>query len=110
MNYHQDHALPTSPSIFVFGSNLGGIHGAGAALVAAQQFGAERGVGEGLTGNSYAIPTMTRNFKPLPLELIQKSVQTFVEYAKANPDMKFFVTRVGCGYARYKNEQMAPKF
>lgn len=96
--------------IFVFGSNLAGRHGKGAALFAREYHGAEYGVGAGRTGNSYAIPTKDYNIKTLPLELIKGYVDDFIEYAKANPDLKFAVTRIGCGYAGYTDHQISPMF
>ncbi|PPD58042.1 A1S_2505 family phage non-structural protein [Dehalogenimonas etheniformans] len=110
VQYHTDHTLPADSEIFVFGSNLKGIHTAGAALLARQQFGAEPGIGMGPTGRSYAIPTETGSFKPRSLPEIEKSVNDFIEYAGKNPAKKFFVTRVGCGLAGYENHQILPMF
>ena len=86
--------------IFVFGSNLRGVHGKGAALHAARHHGAVRGVGEGLTGNAYAIPTKDRNLRPLPLEVVEASIQRFCDFARAMPEARFLVTPVGTGLAR----------
>lgn len=97
-------------SIFVFGSNLAGRHGKGAALHARQKYGAVYGVGIGLTGRAYAIPTKDKNLLTLPLHLIEQYVADFVVYAKANPDLTFQVTRVGCGLAGYADHQIAPMF
>lgn len=96
--------------IFVFGSNLAGRHGAGAALFAAKNHGAVYGVGMGLQGNSYAIPTKNRNIETLPLGYIQEYVDIFIKYARANPDLQFQLTAIGCGLAGYKPEQIAPMF
>lgn len=96
--------------IFVFGSNLAGRHGKGAALDARLKHGAELGVGEGLTGRSYAIPTKNRSLQTRSLWDIQKSVETFKAYAKAHPELEFFVTRVGCGLAGYQDDDIAPMF
>lgn len=96
--------------IFVFGSNLAGRHGAGAAKYARQLYGAEYGVGEGRTGNSYAIPTKDENIQTRPLDQIKESVDKFIEYAKANPQDTFKVTPVGTGLAGYSHEQIAPMF
>ena len=96
--------------IFVFGSNLAGIHGAGAALHASKYFGAEYGHGIGRTGNCYAIPTKDEKIRTLPLVRIQKYVNYFIDYARYNPTLEFFVTRIGCGLAGYTNEQIAPMF
>lgn len=96
--------------IFVFGSNLAGRHGKGAALAARQQHGAIYGVGVGRTGNAYAIPTKDRNLRTLPLESIASHVRGFIDYASANQDLNFQVTRVGCGLAGYTDQQIAPMF
>ena len=102
---------PDQPEIFVFGSNLAGRHGAGAALHAFKKCGARYGVGEGRTGDSYALPTKDENLRVLPLNYINKvSVTRFMAYAKARPELTFRVTAVGCGLAGYKPEQIAPFF
>lgn len=87
--------------IFVFGSNLAGRHGAGAAREAVKYHGAEYGVGEGLTGDSYAIPTKDENLKVLKLNRIHDSISAFLDFADGNPDMLFFFTPVGTGLAGY---------
>lgn len=99
-----------STPIFVFGSNLAGKHYGGAARYAAEKFGAEMGVGEGLTGFSYALPTMDADFVSLPLETIQTAVNRFKEYATANSTEDFYVTRVGCGIAGFQDSDIAPMF
>lgn len=91
--------------IFVFGSNLAGRHGGGAARAANMKFGAEWGVGVGLTGQSYAIPTMQGG-----VETIKPYVDEFIRFAQANPELKFLVTRIGCGIAGFKDEEIAPLF
>ena len=91
--------------IFVFGSNLAGHHMGGAARVANMKFGAEWGVGVGLTGQSYAIPTMQGG-----VETIRPYVDQFINFAERNSDMKFLVTRIGCGIAGFKDEEIAPLF
>lgn len=96
--------------IFVFGSNLAGRHGKGAALDARNKYGAVYGVGEGRTGNAYAIPTKDGRLKILPLVRIEGSVQKFLDYANSNPELKFVVTRIGCGLAGYKDSDIAPMF
>jgi hypothetical protein len=96
--------------VFVFGSNLAGRHGKGAALTARKQFGAIYGQGVGLQGNSYAIPTKDRNVKTLSLEKIEPHVQIFLEFARANPAMTFEITPIGTGLAGYKNSEIAPMF
>lgn len=96
--------------VFVFGSNLAGKHGKGAAFDAMKRWGAKWGVGEGPMGSSYAIPTKGHNLEKLPLTEIEVHVKTFIRYAEANPKVTFIVTRVGCGLAGKKNSEMAPLF
>ncbi|AUV61854.1 hypothetical protein HWB52_gp39 [Pseudomonas phage Littlefix] len=96
--------------IFVFGSNLAGRHGAGAAAYAYNHEGAVYGQGIGHFGNSYAIPTKDHNIQTMELVDIQQCVELFIQYAELNPDLKFKVTRIGCGLAGYKDEDIAPMF
>ena len=91
--------------VFVFGSNLQGWHGGGAARAAFNKFGAVWGQGTGLQGRSYAIPTMQGG-----VETIEPYVDTFIEFAKAHPEMRFLVTRIGCGIAGFKDSEIAPLF
>lgn len=96
--------------IFVFGSNLAGRHGKGAALVARRDYGAVYGVGVGRTGNAYAIPTKDENLCSLPLDVIQKHVDDFLVYAREHENEWFYVTRVGCGLAGYLDTDIKPFF
>lgn len=96
--------------IFVFGSNLAGRHGKGAALFARKYRGAIIGHGFGRQGNSYAIPTKDANLRTLPLPQIAGHVNLFLDYARKHPDDKFLVTKVGCGLAGYTEEEIAPIF
>lgn len=96
--------------IFVFGSNQAGAHGAGAALVARRKFGALDGVGRGITGRCYAIPTKDRRIRTLPLYEISEFVSDFLAHAAANPNQSFLVTQIGCGLAGYNPAQIAPLF
>lgn len=96
--------------IFVFGSNLAGRHGKGAALFAVQNHGAIYWQGFGLQGDSYGIPTKDKQIQTLPLNEIEPYVTEFVAFAAEHPDWRFNVTRVGCGLAGYTDEQMAPMF
>ena len=91
--------------IFVFGSNIEGMHMGGAARVAYEKFGAEWGVGDGPTGRCYAIPTMHGG-----LEDIRPYAKKFIAYAKAHPMKRFLLTRVGCGIAGFKDSDMAQLF
>ena len=91
--------------IFVFGSNLAGAHGGGAARLAYNRFGAIWGQGVGLQGQSYAIPTMQGG-----VETIKPYVDEFIRFAKTCPDLKFYVTQIGCGIAGFKVEEIAPLF
>lgn len=91
--------------IFVFGSNLGGNHAGGAARVARQKFGAIQGQGVGLQGQSYAIPTMHGG-----VETIKPYVDEFIEFASKCDQNTFYVTRIGCGIAGFKDEEIAPLF
>ena len=91
--------------IFVFGSNLAGMHGGGAARMAYRQFGAVWGQGVGLQGQSYAIPTMQGG-----VETIKPHVDEFIEFAKHHPRLKFLVTEIGCGIAGFTVEEIAPLF
>lgn len=95
---------------FVFGSNTDGRHGAGAAKLAAKKFGARWGIGEGITGKSYALPTVGRNLSRMSLERIKKHVDVFLQCAKEHPDKIFLVTQVGCGLAGYQPKDIAPMF
>lgn len=96
--------------VFVFGSNLAGRHGKGAALWATQHRGAVYGIGIGHAGNSYAIPTKDINIKTLPLDRILRYVEWFLDFAMSRPDLTFQLTPIGCGLAGYKPEQIAPMF
>ena len=91
--------------IFVFGSNLAGAHGGGAARLAYECFGAVWGQGVGLQGQSYAIPTMQGG-----VETIKPYVDEFIDFAKAHPELKFLVTRIGCGIAGFRDEKIARLF
>jgi len=96
--------------IFVFGSNLAGRHGKGAALTAVKEYGASYGVAYGLQGSSYAIPTKDAQLKTLPLSEIEKYVKMFIEFAYEHPSLTFQVTRIGCGLAGYSDADIHPMF
>lgn len=91
--------------IFVFGSNIHGMHGGGAAAIAWRKFGAEWGVGEGLTGQCYALPTMEGG-----VDYIAGKVQNFLACAKEHPEQKFYVTKIACGIAGFTIEEIGPLF
>jgi len=91
--------------IFVFGSNLAGAHGGGAARVAMEKFGAEWGKGVGLQGQSYAIPTMQGG-----VDTIRPYVDDFIAFAREHSELKFYVTRIGCGIAGFRDSDIAPLF
>jgi hypothetical protein len=96
--------------IFVFGSNLKGMHGAGSALEALTNHGAIRGKGVGPQGNSYAIPTKNHFLNVLPIDTIKNYVDNFIEYAKDHPEDTFNIVAIGCGLAGYLPEDIAPLF
>ena len=96
--------------IFVFGSNMAGRHGAGAAAFARKHHGAIYGKGVGLQGQSYAIPTKDERLRTLPLETIQLYVDAFLDFAACRQDLTFCVTPIGCGLAGYKRSQIEPMF
>ena len=94
--------------IFVFGSNLAGRHGAGAARYACAHYDAEYGVGVGPTGCAYALPTKDRHLNTLPLNQIELYISQFLRYAELNPDDEFLLTPIGCGLAGYRRDQIKP--
>lgn len=96
--------------IFVFGSNLAGRHGAGAAKFAVKNYGAVYGQGWGLQGNSFAIPTKDENIKTLPLSFIRTYVEKFKGFARQHPELTFQLTPIGCGLAGYTYEDIGPMF
>jgi hypothetical protein len=96
-------------NIFVFGSNLIGFHGAGAAR-AALDFGAIMGKGIGHHGNTYAIPTKDGHIHTLPINDVLTHVRKFIQYANEHPELNFLVTRIGCGLAGFTDAQIAPMF
>ena len=91
--------------VFVFGSNMKGMHIGGAARVAAEKFGAEWGNPIGLQGQSYAIPTMFKD-----VEDIKPYVESFIKFAEEHSELFFYVTLIGCGIAGFKPSEIAPLF
>lgn len=108
--------IPGPGRVFVFGSNLAGIHGAGAAHYAALYCGAVMGIGEGLMPlvsypeTCYAIPTKDEKIRTLPFDQVKKYVETFIQVAWERNDLTFFVTRIGCGLAGFTDYDIAPLF
>ncbi|ABM97029.1 A1S_2505 family phage non-structural protein [Methylibium petroleiphilum] len=117
-SFHRDGESPGAGWIFVFGSNLAGRHGAGSAKAARERYGARYGVGVGRTGSAYAIPTkdgrsggsLSRPAEILPLAVVRGHIEQFISYARSNPEARFFVTRVGCGLAGFKDDEIGPAF
>ncbi len=106
MNYTPENISHLEPDdIFVFGSNLQGMHCGGAARVALQKFGAVMGQGVGIQGQSYAIPTMQGG-----VETIKPYVDEFIDLAREWDQNTFYVTRIGCGIAGFTDEEIAPLF
>lgn len=100
--------------VFCFGSNTAGIHGAGAAKEAFLRHGAKYGIGYGLSfndkGASFAIPTKDRHIQTLPTAAVSNFVIGFLAFAKSRPDLTFKVTRIGCGLAGFRDQDIAPMF
>lgn len=110
ISFHKDGTLPISNEIFVFGSNMAGRHGKGAAKVARLDYGAVYGAGFGLYGSSYAICTKDENLNVLSLDRIKYEIDNFCMFTLEHTFYRFFVTAVGCGYAGYTAQQIAPMF
>lgn len=96
--------------IFVFGSNLAGRHGAGAALYATKKHGAVYGQGVGLQGTSYGIPTKDEKIETMPIDVIKAYVDEFIAFATDHPSLTFYVTPIGCGLAGYTRSEIRPLF
>lgn len=96
--------------IFVFGSNLAGVHGAGAALYARKHLGAEMGIGMGMTGKCYALPTKDYAIKPLAFDRVRNGILTFVKFACEHPELNFKVTSIGTGHAGFTIMNMVHAF
>lgn len=103
-------AVRSENMVFVFGSNEAGRHGAGAALFAYRQRGARYGVSYGHTSDAFGIPTLDQELGPISLERIKGYIEGFISYAYGHPELTFQVTRVGCGLAGLKDEDIAPMF
>ncbi len=96
--------------VFVFGSNKAGNHVGGAARVAVEKFGAIMGHGEGLQGQSYAIPTLDEQMDKVSTEELTRSVRRFADYTRYNTDKVFYVTKIGCGIAGFSVEEIVEVF
>lgn len=107
--FHRDNTIPPSGWIWVFGSNLAGRHGKGAAKIAHVNFHFPYAVGEGRRGSAYAIPTKDKDLKVRDIADIAASIQAFCAHAMSTNE-QFFLTRVGCVLAGYKDEEIAPLF
>lgn len=111
MRYTPDKISSIKPDeVFVFGSNEAGIHGAGAALLASDRFGAKRGQGFGWAGNTFAIPTKDWDIQTLQLDVIGFYVRRFLAAARYFDKRTFLVTKIGCGLAGYTPAEIAPLF
>lgn len=116
--FHEDGTLPARTHwVWVFGSNLSGIHGAGAAAIARTVYGRPLGEHTAIgiyqdvnSSESYAIPTKDQTIRSMSLNAIRPFVYEFIEYVKQHPQKQFFVTRVGCGLAGFSDGQIAPMF
>jgi hypothetical protein len=96
--------------VFVFGSNEAGIHGAGAAKLAVEKFGAKMGMGYGLQGQSFGIPTKDTFIRTLSLDKIEFYIYSFLSEVMEYPDTEFLLTKIGCGLAGYSEEEIANLF
>lgn len=103
-------SAPGAKGVFVFGSNLLGIHGRGAALYARRHYGAKLGVGEGPTGRAYALPTKSTPRTSLSMAQLASAAERFIEYARARPHEAFLLTKVGCGLAGFREADVARLF
>lgn len=96
--------------VFVFGSNYAGQHAGGAAKQAREQFGAEEGIGEGLTGQCYAFPTLESDMQKCSVKGLEQSRDRFFSTARALPEKRFLMTAVGTGIAGFSHEEMKALF
>lgn len=101
MEYTPENIVELKPNeVFVFGSNTLGQHHGGAARVAHQKFGAKWGLAEGLSGQTYAIPTIDfDNWKPVKRSFLLLCLKRFIQFVQKNPQKKFYLTKIGCGIA-----------
>lgn len=102
--------MTTDRPVFVFGSNLSGRHGKGAASTALKEYGAVYGQGFGPQGNSFAIPTKGWRVEHIPFDRMKPFIEEFIRYASIHVLTQFMVTRIGCGLAGYSDKDIAPLF
>lgn len=111
MKFTPENIIKLEPNqIFVFGSNLAGCHGLGAAKTAKDKFGAQYGVGKGLTGRCYAFPTKDQYIETLPLSLIKEEFIDLFACCENFPECEFLLTKVGCGLAGYSVKDIVSCF
>lgn len=110
MNTPENITKLAAGEIFVFGSNLAGNHAGGAAKFAKENFGAEEGISCGLTGKCYAFPTLYSDLKKRSRKGLNMSRDFLFATARALPEKTFLLTKVGCGIAGFKEEEIAPLF
>jgi hypothetical protein len=108
--YHKEGAMPKTESVFVYSSNLAGIHNKGSAKTAMLKFGAKYGRGIGISGTSYGIPTKDHDIVTLPLDIIETYIMRFIKFSKELKNVDFFVTAIGTGLIGYPDNQIAPLF
>jgi len=99
--------------VFVYGANPEYRHGKGAALTAMHQFGAIYGKPGGLQGQSYGIVTKELRYKthpPVTLAQVREGIRRFVAFSQTRPDLVFYVTKIGCGLAGFRVEEIARIF
>lgn len=95
LKYFKGNIIPGENTVFVFGSNPEGRHGAGAARVAVRYFGAKYGIGEGLVGRSYALPTKdlrvkeNKSLRSISPEQIIENIKKLYQVARENPGLEF---------------------
>ena len=96
--------------IFVFGSNMNGAHMGGAARIAYENFEATWGESEGLTGRSYAIPTLDENMEKVSESALEASIDKFIDFVLNNQQLTFYLTKIGCGIAGWSVDEVAKTF
>lgn len=108
--FHPENILPTGDWIWVFPSNEAGKHARGLARMARVNFRAEFGVGSGRTGNAFAIPVRDKHNRMLPLNAVADSIAAFLDHARHQPQLNFFIPRIGCAAGEFSDDQIGPLF